>query len=220
MKAIHGGKAHHDPSAAQNIAVRLRGGMLPQADVSPAAMRATRALLRRRMHLARKRGELLAPVQNPNSQDNLPALGHTIAYKTNRAGGAERFADPAVQQSIDGELALLGADDELLRDVELTLVNTAQHHAATTLYLLPTVPGIGTILRLVLLYAIHQIDRFPRGQDVASDGRLVKWAKAAAGKRSGTAGTTIGHAHLTWAFSEAAAFFLRDHPEGPKCLVR
>jgi transposase len=145
---------------------------------------------------------------------------YTIAYKTNRAGGAERFADPAVQQSIDGELALLGADDELLRDVELTLVNTAQHHAATTLYLLPTVPGIGTILRLVLLYAIHQIDRFPRGQDVASDGRLVKWAKAAAGKRSGTAGTTIGHAHLTWAFSEAAAFFLRDHPEGPKCLVR
>src|SRR5256885_508192 len=31
MKAIHGGKATHDTLDAQNIAVLLRGGMLPQA---------------------------------------------------------------------------------------------------------------------------------------------------------------------------------------------
>jgi hypothetical protein len=48
MKAIHGGKAKHDTIDAQNIAVLLRGGMLPQAYVYPAEMRATRDLLRRR----------------------------------------------------------------------------------------------------------------------------------------------------------------------------
>src|SRR6266478_7176980 len=58
MKAIHGGKAKNDKIDAHKIAVLLRGGMLPQAYVSPAEMRATRDLLRRRMHLARKRGEL------------------------------------------------------------------------------------------------------------------------------------------------------------------
>src|SRR5262245_31044232 len=42
MKAIHGGKAKNDTIDAQTIAVLLRGGMLPQASVSPAAMRATR----------------------------------------------------------------------------------------------------------------------------------------------------------------------------------
>jgi transposase len=31
MKAIHGGKAKNDKSDAQQIAVLLRGGMLPQA---------------------------------------------------------------------------------------------------------------------------------------------------------------------------------------------
>ena len=31
MKAIHGGKATHDKLDAQNIALLLRGGMLPQA---------------------------------------------------------------------------------------------------------------------------------------------------------------------------------------------
>jgi hypothetical protein len=71
MKAIHGGKAKHDQIASQKIAALLRGGMLPQADVDPAAMRATRDLLRRRMHLAHKRAELLAHVQHTTSQDNL-----------------------------------------------------------------------------------------------------------------------------------------------------
>ena len=45
MKAIHGGKATNDKIDAHKIAVLLRGGMLPQAYVSPAEMRATRDLL-------------------------------------------------------------------------------------------------------------------------------------------------------------------------------
>jgi hypothetical protein len=141
MKAIHGGKAKNDKIDSQKIATLLRGGMLPQAYVYPAQMRATRDLLRRRMHLAHKRAELLAHVQNTNSQYNLPAIGKKIAYKANRDGVAERFADPAVQKSIAVDLALITYYDELLRDVELTIVKTAKHHDAHTLYLLQTVPG-------------------------------------------------------------------------------
>ena len=220
MKAIHGGKAKNDKIDAQKIAVLLRGGMLPQAYVYPAEMRATRDLLRRRMHLARKRAELLAHVQNTNSQYNLPDIGKKIAYKANRDGVAERFADPAVQKSIEVDLALIGYYDELLRDVELTIVKAAKQHDANTLYLLQTVPGIGKILSLVLLYEIHDIHRFPRVQDFASYCRLVKCAKESTGKRYGTSGTKIGNAHLKWAFSEAAVFFLRDNPAGQKFLAR
>jgi Transposase len=133
MQAIHGGKAKNDTIDAHQIAVLLRGGMLPQASVYPAEMRATRDLLRRRMHLTRKRGELLAHGQNTNSQYNLPAIGKTIAYTTNRDGLAERVADPAVQKSSDVDLALIGFYDELLRDVELTIVNSAKPHDAHTL---------------------------------------------------------------------------------------
>src|SRR6266508_3918452 len=78
MKAIPGGKAKHDTIDAQKIAALLRGGMLPQADVYLATMRATRDLLRRRMHLARTRAERLAHVQQTNSQDHLPAIGQKI----------------------------------------------------------------------------------------------------------------------------------------------
>src|SRR6266850_6262159 len=151
-KAMHGGTAKNETIDAQTIAVRLRGGMLPQASVSPAAMRATRDLLRRRMPLARQRGELLAHVHNTNSQDNLPAIGKKIASKANRDGVAERFADPAVQKSIAVDLALITDDDALRRDVELPSVQTAKPQDANTLYLLQTVPGIGKMLRLVRLY--------------------------------------------------------------------
>src|SRR5207244_3484740 len=79
----------------------------PQAYVYPAEMRATRDLLRRRMHLMRKRAELLAHIQNTNSQYNLPEIGKKLAYKGNRDGVAERFLDPAVQKSIEVDLALI-----------------------------------------------------------------------------------------------------------------
>jgi transposase len=220
MKAIHGGKAKNDQIDAHTIAGLLRGGMLPQASVSPAELRATRDLRRRRMHLARKRGALLAHVHNTNSQYTLPAIGKKIASTTNRDGVAERCAEPAVHKSLAVDRALSTSDDALLRDVELAIVTTAKHHDAQTRYLRHTVPGIGTILSLVLLDDIHQIDRCPRVQAFASSCRLVTCAKASAGKRSGTSGTTIGHAPLTWAFSEAAVLFLRDTPAGQQCLTR
>jgi transposase len=220
MKAIHGGKAKNDKIDAQKIAVLLRGGMLPQAYVYPAEMRATRDLLRRRIHLVRKRAELLTHVQQTNRQYNLPEIGKNIAYKTNRPGVAERFVDPAVQKSVEVDLALIDYYDQLLRDLELAIVKTAKQHDANTLYLLQTVPGIGKILSLVLLYEIHDIARFPRVQDFVSYSRLVKCAKESAGKRYGTAGTKIGNAHLKWAFSEAAVLFLRNNPAGQKYLAR
>ena len=220
MKAIHGGKAKNDKIDAQKIAVLLRGGMLPQAYVYPAEMRATRDLLRRRIHLMRKRAELLTHVQQTNSQYNLPDIGKKIAYKTNRSGVAERFTDPAVQKSVEVDLALLDYYDQLLRDLELAIVKTAKQHDANTLYLLQTVPGIGKILSLVLLYEMHDIARFPRVQDFVSYCRLVKCAKESAGKRYGTSGTKIGNAYLKWAFSEAAVLFLRNNPAGQKYLAR
>jgi Transposase len=204
MQAIHGGKAKDDTIDAHNIAVLLRGGMLPQADAYPRAMRATRDLLRRRTHLARTRGALLAPGQHPNRPYHLPAIGQKLASQAHRDGVAARCTAPAGHHSLDVDRARIGSDDERLRDVELTLVHTATHHDANTLSLRHTVPGIGKLLRRVRRDASQQINRCPRGQECASYGRLGKCAKASAGKRSGPSGTQIGHAPLTWAFSEAA----------------
>jgi transposase len=220
MKAIHGGKAKNDRIDALKIATLLRGGMLPQAYAYPAGMRATRDLLRRRLHLVRKRGQLLAHIQMTAQQYNLPPLGKRIAYPANRAGVAEHFPDRAVRQSIALDLALLERYDELLRGLELELVRQAKQHDPQAFALLRSVPGIGKVLALTIFYEIHDIERFDRVQEFASYARLVKCAKESAGRRHGTSGAKMGNVHLKWAFSEAAVLFVRHSPEGKKLLAR
>jgi len=151
MKAIHGGKAKNDKIDSYKIAVLLRGGLLPQAYVYPAAMRATRDLIRRRLHLVRKRGQLLAHIQNTRAQYNLPAFGRKLAYKANRDGVVERFADPSVQKSIEVDLALIDHYDALITDLELTIVREAKRHDADAFHRLRSVPGIGKVLALTIL---------------------------------------------------------------------
>jgi transposase len=216
MKAIHGGKAKNDKIDAHKIAVLLRGGMIPMAYVYPSKMRATRDLLRRRTHLVRKRAELLAHVQNTNYQYNLPDIGKKIAYKANREGVAERFPDEAVQKNIELDLKLLDFYDSLLLRLEHELSLIAKVHDADSYFRIRSIPGIGRILGLVILYEIHDIRRFPRVQDFVSYCRMVKSAKESAGKRMGTSGKKIGNVHLKWAFSEAAVLFLRRNPDARK----
>jgi hypothetical protein len=94
MKAIHGGKAKNDKIDSHKIASLVRGGLLPQAYVYPAGMRSTRDLIRRRLHLVRKRGELLAHIQDTRAQYNLAAFERRLAYPANRDGVSAHFSDP------------------------------------------------------------------------------------------------------------------------------
>jgi transposase len=159
-------------------------------------MRATRDLLRRRIHLMRKRADLLTHVQNTNGQYNLPEIGKKITYKAHRAGVAECFADPAVHKSMEVDLALIDYYDRLLTDLALHIVKIAKQHWVHTFYRLRSIPGVGRILALVLLYEIHDIRRFPRVQDCVSYCCPVKRAKESVGKRYGTSGKKIGNAYF------------------------
>ena len=219
MKAIHGGKAKNDKIDSHKIAVLLRGGMLPQAYVYPAAMRSTRDLIRRRLHLVRKRGQLLAHIQNTRAQYQVPEFGRRLAYPANRVGVSEHFSDPSVRKSIEVDLALLERYDSLITDLELTIVREAKRHDGDAFHRLRSVPGIGKVLALTILYEIHDITRFDRVQEFASYARLVKGQKQSAGKTFGTSGAKMGNVHLKWAFSEAAVLFLRHTKDGKKLLA-
>jgi transposase len=172
------------------------------------------------MPLRHKRAALLAHIQKTTSPYNLPEIGTKLAYKANRQGVAARFPEPAVHKRIEVDLMLIAHDDQLLRDRELGILNTAQQPDSTTRYLLRTIPGSGAILSLGLLYEIHDIQRFPRVQEFVSYCRLVKGARESAGKRDGTSGAKMGKAALKWAFSEAAGLFWRANPTGQKYLAR
>ena len=211
MKLIHGAKAKNDRLDAHKIARLLKGGNFPMAYVYPRGMRETRDLLRRRMYLVHKRAELITHLEILNAQNNLPPFGKKLGYAANRAELhiPERFADPSVRMSAALDLALCDKLDELIGTVELYLTRSAKVDDVQTYHRLRTVPGVGPILALVLLYEMHNVARFEQVGQFLSYARLVRCEHESAGKKLGSGGKKIGNAQLRWAFAEAACLFLR-----------
>jgi len=221
MKAIHGGKAKNDRLDAQKIAGLLKGGFFPMAYVYPRDKRETRDLLRRRSFFVRQRAQLIAHIQNTNSQYNLPPFSKKLAYKGNRSEDiAQRFEHPSTQLSITADLALIENYDAQIAALEAHLVKAARVDDPATFGFLRTVPGIGPILGLTMLYEIDTIRRFPEVGNFLSYARLVTCTHESAGKVKGVGGRKIGNAHLKWAFSEAASLMLRSFPAAKSWMQR
>jgi transposase len=211
LKAIHGGKAKTAKIDAQKIAVLLRGGLLPQAYVYPKGLRETRDRLRRRTDLVRRRAEALAHLVNTHSPYNHPPLATQLADAANRQelDRPARFPDPSVTKNVAVDLALIASDDEHSGALEVYLTRAAKVDDAQACARLRSVPGVGPVLGLVLLYEIHDSRRFAEEGPFLSSARLVRCAHASAGTKQGTGGPKIGNAHLQWAFAEATCLLRR-----------
>lgn len=220
MKAIHGGKAKNDKIDSDKIARLLRSGMFPVAYTYPREWRGMRDLMRRRMRLMRQRAELMAHIHNTLSQYNLPPVTKNLRYRKNREALRQTFSDPGVQRSIDLDIDRINFYDHQLSKLEAYLHQQGKQVDAQSLLILKSIPGVGMILSLVILYEIQTIERFPTVQDFASYARLVKCQRESAGKLYGTGGAKIGNAYLKWAFSEAAVTFLRGNPEAQRWLEK
>jgi transposase len=213
MKHIHGGKSKSDKIDAAKLVSLLRGGLFPLAYAYPKAKRQTRDLLRRRSFFVRQRSQLIAHIVNTNSQFNLPPLSKKLTYAANRTEEiAQRFTDPSTRLMIESDLALIDDSDAQIARLELHLTRTAKVDDPVTFGLLRTIPGIGPILGLILLYEIDDIGRFPEPGNFLSYARLVRCEHTSAGKVKGSGPRKMGNAHLKWAFSEAACLMIRAVP--------
>ena len=96
--------------------------------------------------------------------------------------------EPSVRASIEADLALADPYDDVIRRIERVVQTEADVHDPDAFELLRTVPGIGKIRGLTLLYEIQEIGRFPSVQDFSSYCRLVKSVHTSAGKRTGSGG--------------------------------
>ena len=211
IKAIHGAKTKNDKIDSRKIAQLLRAGVLPQAYAYPAQMRSTRDLLRRREYFMHQHSELLAHIENTNTQYNLQPFAKSIVHRSNRSGIVERFADEMVATSIEADRQLLDVYHQILLELERQILKQARVHDPVGLQVLRSIPGVGKVLALVMLYEIYDIHRFPSVGQFISYARLVKCPHESGGKRFGGKGNKIGNAHLKWAFSEAAVLFLRGN---------
>ena len=66
-----------------------------------------------------------------NQQYKLPDIGRKIAYRSNREGVAERFADPSVASNVSFDLKRIDFYDSLLNQIELEILRHAKQHDAS-----------------------------------------------------------------------------------------
>jgi transposase len=87
------------------------------------------------------------------------------------------------------------------------------HRNFNTNYRLMSIPGVGRVLVMTMLYKVHDIRRFPKVGDFLSYARLIKGTNSSAGKQYKPTGAKIGNPHLKWAFSEAITLLKRESSE-------
>ena len=124
----------------------------------------------------------------------------------------EQYANPLHRMALSCEMAVIRTYDHQVKTLEQEIIRQAKTLVGRNYQLLLTVPGIGKVLAMTILFEIDTIDRFPTVKDFISYCRLVKGSVASAGKVKGSTGRKMGNAYLRWAFGEVAVITKRDHP--------
>jgi len=119
--------------------------------------------------------------------------------------------NPYHQLAVRCDMDAVRVYDKLIGKLDGTITLHAREYQSGPYNLLLSVPGIGPVLAMTILYEIDTIDRFPTVKDFASYCRLVKGSVASAGRLKGLTGGKMGNAYLRWAFGEAAVICKRAH---------
>ncbi len=213
LKLIHGGKNKNDRIDSEKLAHLLRANLIPPSYIYPAERRPARALLRQRMSYVWERATLQTHLSmNQTAEGLVPAAkgGHNRDVWEERI--LEQYTHPLHKFAASCDMDMIRAYDAQIAKLEIEIIRQAKKALGRDYHLLLSVPGIGRILAMTLLFEIDMIGRFPTVKDFLSYSRLVKGSVASAGKIKGLTGGKMGNAYLRWAFGQAALIAKRNHP--------
>lgn len=208
VRVYDGLKYSADEHDARHLAHLLRLGVLPTGHIYPKEERSVRDLLRRRAQLVRCRTAQALSIQNQVSR----STGQGITLNASRGLDEEDInglfgADSDRCLALQSNLAVLRCLDEQIRGLEQVVLRRGKMRPVFKNLL--TVPGIGEILGLTIMYEAGEIDRFEKVGQFASYARCVSSSRWSNGKKKGEGNRRNGNKNLAWAFVEAAHFAVR-----------
>ena len=104
--------------------------------------------------------------------------------------------------------------DKMFKRLDSYLEQHAKVDNPDSFFRLQSIPKVGRILTMTMLYEIHAIRRFTKVGDFLSYARLVKGTNCfAAGKNYKPTGSKIGNPHLKLAIGESITLLERQSPE-------
>ena len=95
---------------------------------------------------------------------NLPTFNKKLDRANNRVDVPERFKDPVTRLAIETNTAMLDSLETQLKGLEHFLLRHGKDQDRRLFFRLKTVPGIGDIPGLVILFETQDIGRFPSMQ--------------------------------------------------------
>ena len=204
MRIIHGTKTKNDKVDSKKIADLLRGNLLPKAYCCSAERRPVRELLRRRIYMMRERSALLAHMSSAVQVCGQDTLSTAEKRKNDRQDAIpKRFGNELLKLSMEVDLAVTDQLDLQIEKMEQAIVKHTKLTASAEFNILKSVPGIGKILALIIIYEVDDISRFPTVGEFCSYSRLTPSGTESAGKTVGKQGRKMGNQYLKWAFSQA-----------------
>jgi|WetSurMetagenome_2_1015567.scaffolds.fasta_scaffold140829_1 transposase len=214
MKHIHGAKQKNDPLDSKKIGNLLRTGFFPQAYAYPQAMRAVRDLLRHRLRLVRLRSSIYTNIKNILYQAGIIEFPQTIvSSRKHWPDLLKSISDTATLTRVTSSLALLETYDKQIVVLEKQALTMAQEQDKPSMTLLHSIPGVGNILAMTLLYETHTTERFKTPARYSSYARTVKVDHSSAGKIAGVSNHKIGNPYLSWAYAEVCFQAKKNNPQ-------
>jgi len=208
VKVYDGLKYTSDEHDARHLAHLLRLGILPTGYIYPKEERAVRDLLRKRSQLVRYRTAQILSIQNLVSRDT----GHGIKTDQIRELDEEMIRqlsdnDEDRAMAVRSNLEVMRCLDGQIRILERAVLAKAKLKPSFEKLL--TVPGIGNILGLTIMYEAGDVGRFAKVGQFASYARCVQSSRWSNNKKKGEGNRKNGNKYLGWAFVEAANFTVR-----------
>jgi len=204
-KAMMGGINKTDKLDAQGLAVLSLNGTLPAVWIPPGELRDQRELARMRLVLVHMRTSLKNRIHATFAKyaitfeevsDLFGVQGRRLVEK--RLEGLP----PETRHSVEEQLKLL---DQLRSQIDQAEERIRLIVKMTPpMQLLTSLPGIGPILAVLIVFEIGDVTRFADGAHLASYAGAVPRVKSSGGKTYyGKTRPDVNH-YLKWAFTEAA----------------
>lgn len=211
IKSYEGLKHVDDRQDARWLAEMLRLQVLPEGHIYAKNDRPVRDLLRRRCLLVQKRTSFISSLQSMFSRNLGAQVSGAEIKRLDRQSAADLFAHEFLGRAAAYLMQVIQCLESVIAELEKEVMKAARLHPEFKL--LKTLPGVGTILAMTIMYEVGDIHRFPSVGDYSSYCRCVAANRFSAGKSKGKGNRKNGNRYLAWAYAEAAHFANRTYPE-------
>lgn len=210
IKQYEGLKHSDDARDAFHLAQLLKLGILPEGYIYPKEERPVRDLLRKRLQFVQQKTAHILSFKNLVSRNLGFQMSSNDIKKLTEDDVEEMFKEEYLTLAGKANIATMHFLKERIVEIEKAVLKKAK--LRDEYHNLLTVPGIGKILALTIMFETGEITRFREVGNYVSYCRCVASKRISNGKSKGEGNRKNGNKYLSWAFVEAANYAIRGYP--------